>query len=623
MRRRWIKILVLLLMGPAFGLAGTYGAFRWGINARKPWAIRASTTVINRALPGQRIDSTSIWIDLEPRHERLEARASLTVRSLEEGRRTFTFLLNPGLRVTRATVDGQPARTSRIWCAILLRCPRAVEPNQDITIEIDYEGTMSDNALMESWMTPDEAVLPMLSCWYPIDLKSFSTFACGVTVPDGFDVVAPESATSVPAEQGRRHIAWQASRRLLGATLAAGRFRREDHVHGSTRCRAYTSSHDAPGFGRLLNLVGEAHNTLSGHYGPDGFSAISVLVTPHAARAFHGGNALLVVPANDLPSPPYGLVDIGRLVAHNWWGGTVSGRWFTPRPEAGAWLVEGLAEYSAWRTLRERRGRDAYLRFLETRRPAFRVSQPVRAIPLLQTALDETSSLNSHRLHWAQVALVIEELTGRDAFMAACRSFIDANRQSTAQYASFLQEAELAAERQLDEDLRIWFELTGTFDYAIDDVRITENQASVSLSSPGNLPATMLMDIAFVGHDRVDLRHIDPVVASKAAFTLDFPIERVILDPFFKLPDANRGDNVWPRSWWPESLTTAASGKVCIAARSEWLGQTDTLVITGRDTQSAEQIRLAAPLTRPPCGHPVAPVLPSQPIAPTSGAKQV
>ena len=339
MRRRWIKILVLLLMGPAFGLAGTYGAFRWGINARKPWAIRASTTVINRALPGQRIDSTSIWIDLEPRHERLEARASLTVRSLEEGRRTFTFLLNPGLRVTRATVDGQPARTSRIWCAILLRCPRAVEPNQDITIEIDYEGTMSDNALMESWMTPDEAVLPMLSCWYPIDLKSFSTFACGVTVPDGFDVVAPESATSVPAEQGRRHIAWQASRRLLGATLAAGRFRREDHVHGSTRCRAYTSSHDAPGFGRLLNLVGEAHNTLSGHYGPDGFSAISVLVTPHAARAFHGGNALLVVPANDLPSPPYGLVDIGRLVAHNWWGAPFrdDGSRHAPRPGRGWW----------------------------------------------------------------------------------------------------------------------------------------------------------------------------------------------------------------------------------------------------------------------------------------------
>ena len=39
---------------------------------------------------------------------------------------------------------------------------------------------------------------------------------------------------------------------------------------------------------------------------------------------------------------------------------------------------------------------------------------------------------------------------------------------------------------------------------------------------------------------------------------------------------------MWPRSWWPESLTAATSGKVCIAARSEWLGQTDTLVITDR-----------------------------------------
>ncbi|NIA16558.1 MAG: hypothetical protein GWP08_21080, partial [Nitrospiraceae bacterium] len=140
LRHRWFKAILVILLAPAFGLAGTYGAFRWALNARKPWAIKAATSVIDRALPGQRIDSTSVWIDLEPQHERLKARASLTVRSLEEGRRTFTFLLNPGLRVTRATIDGQPARTSRIWCAITLRSPRAVEPDQDIAIEIDYEG---------------------------------------------------------------------------------------------------------------------------------------------------------------------------------------------------------------------------------------------------------------------------------------------------------------------------------------------------------------------------------------------------------------------------------------------------------------------------------------------------
>ncbi|NIA16192.1 MAG: hypothetical protein GWP08_19185, partial [Nitrospiraceae bacterium] len=476
--------------------------------------------------------------------------------------------------------------------------------DQDIAIEIDYEGSMNRNAFMESWMTPDEAVLPMLSCWYPLDLKSFSEFTCGVTVPDGFDVIAPENATSTPAEHGARHVAWQEPRPLLGATLAAGRFRREDHVHGNIRCRAYSPGQGVPGSERLLNLMGEAHNTLSAFYGPDGFSSLSVLVSPHAARPFHGGNALLVLPAEEIPNTPDGLVHVARLVARNWWGGTVSGRWFTPRPEAGAWLVEGMAEYSAWRTLRERRGRNAYLRFIEAQRPASRVTQPLRDISLLQTVLADASTLNNLRLHGARVALVMEELAGRDAFTAACRNFLDVNRQSTAHYASFVQEAELAAQRQLGEDLRIWFELTGTFDYAIDDVRFTADQASVTLSSPGNLPATMPMDLAFVGENNVDFRHIDPVAAPQAEFTLDFPIKRVILDPFFKLPDANRGDNVWPRSWWPESLTTAASGKVCISARSEWLGQTDTLVITGKDAQSIEQIRLTMPLTHPPIWSP-------------------
>jgi len=117
MRSRAIKTIAVILLILAVVFAGAYAGFRHALLEGAPWAVDLAIARAGRALVGQRITDTAVEVELLPSKQRLQARATLVVCSEHGPRRAFTFLLNPGLEVTRATVAGQDA--SRVVLATL------------------------------------------------------------------------------------------------------------------------------------------------------------------------------------------------------------------------------------------------------------------------------------------------------------------------------------------------------------------------------------------------------------------------------------------------------------------------------------------------------------------------
>ena len=600
MRSRAIKTIAVVVIILAVVFAGAYAGFSRALLRGAPWAVDLAIARVGRAMVGQRVMDTALEVELLPAERRLQGRVTLVVRSEHGPRRAFTFLLNPGLEVTRATVAGQDARLSRRWCGLTLTGPRTLAQDEEATIEIDYAGTPAYRSLDPAWLIDDEVVLPMLSFWYPLDLRSFTRFQCTATVPEGMVVVAPGAASVQVPEQRRTQVTWREPRPVLGATLAAGRFEKITRRHGDVTCTVYYSKTHPLDGEALMDDLGRAHHSLSALLGPDGFASLSAVVSPNAARAFNGGNGIIVLDTKQPPDGADRFVAIARLVAQNWWGGTVTGRWLGSRAEAGAWLVEGLAEYSAWQALRARRGPDVYLRFLEARPCPPGPPNPLGSISLLDCFAPGSETRDFVRVRGAQVAVMLEHMLGRDALLNGCRNFMRIHRHTPASAASLFQELELAGEIQLDEFARLWLDRTGALDYSLDEADFIDNKVRLTVSSPGDIPALMPVEIAFVGDKDVQFREFEPG-AGTFEFELGSPVSKVILDPHFTLPDAARGNNVWPRQLWPQAVVAGPNGDLALLAWSDWTSfATDSITILSAQREHSDRIKLAQPLSSSP-----------------------
>ncbi|MCC6491184.1 MAG: hypothetical protein IT364_27090, partial [Candidatus Hydrogenedentes bacterium] len=117
MRARRLKWKALL--GATLLLAGLFSfATMRGLGSLVlPWAFQPSDSRLGNALSGQRTiacdASLSVTPDASNADSPLAVQVTLTVESTGPTRKRFCFLLNQGLRVEDATVDGVEARCSR------------------------------------------------------------------------------------------------------------------------------------------------------------------------------------------------------------------------------------------------------------------------------------------------------------------------------------------------------------------------------------------------------------------------------------------------------------------------------------------------------------------------------
>ena len=568
-RRRYS--LVLFVLAVAACTAGGFLAARLLMGAGLPWGPGLPWQGMEALTGSQVIASTVLRIDIEPASGTVTGEAVLGVTAPGGDGSQVVLLLNRGLDIDRITCEGQSLSHRRDDERILIPLPEGVQAGE---LVLTYSGALESGNDSPLILREDEIIADRLQFWYPVDLKSFSTLAVTAIVPEDFEVAWSGTLLENQVVEGRRSVRWEESRPVLAAGLAAGRFKKVSRVQGSIRCNIFGRDLDEARSETLLADLGDSYNYFHAQLGADGFNQLNLIISPDAKGPSHLGGPTILCNPERLENVDDAFAVLAHQVARNWWGETVSGRWFSTRPEAGEWLLTGLSEYSAWQALRTLKGRRAYLRHQESLYCPPEIPGPMKAYNL-ERRLHPSDGVDERlfTVRGPYTAAMLAEYIGADAFARACRNFMSVHRYSTVSFAALLHEMSLTSEKPLDELVRVWFDRPGTFDYAITSVTEDGGRIHVTVENAGDIPAYVPIELGLITEDGYQVQSIEPGVhGDTLSFPLSEPLKRVVLDPEFAVADMRRTNNAWPPSQWPAALAVSRSGRIALLSQLDWGG---------------------------------------------------
>ncbi len=552
------------------------------------WARATVLEQLGRDVAGQRTTSVSLHVAFVPEQPGIKGRATLAIASLEDERREFCLFLNPGLRVSSVTSGGGRHVFSQRSGVLRILSHQPVAAGESIHVTVEYAGSPQSLSMQPCWISSDHIRLPQFSLWYPTDFQSFYSFECEAVLPAGMCL----AGRGVVA--GEQTVSWNVERPVNGMPFVAGRYRSATRTHGASRCTVLWDDAIELEPGPLLEVAGAAHSTLLGLLGDDEFGGVTAIVEPGIDETLYVGGSMVLVPVEGTTDPHAMFADTARAVAHNWWGATVAPRWLTDRPEAGAWLYEGMAEYFAWMALRQHHGRSAALRHIEQLRCPPTFSSAMKNVSMFDLLEEPATYRDALRVRGAFIASTLDETVQRDVFLNGCRNVLSVHRYAPVSLPALRQELELAGEVDLEETFRPWFDRAGSFDYALADVMPSEERVRLVIRNIGDIPVLSELVVALISDEGVDLHRID-VGAGGGSFVLDVsePVRRVVLDPFLATPDMSRANNIWPRRSWPSGLSVAVDGTVALAVRDQWnAARAEELVVASPGRSGHSTVRL-------------------------------
>ena len=566
-RRR--TVAALLVLSVLAGAAGGYGALYLLFEGHLPWRFSLPWQQMESLLEGQVLTGTALEIALDSGSGRIDGEAALSVVHPGGDGSQVVLLLNPGLAVSAITCDADPVSWRRQGERLVVQLPSGTAA---CTLTVTYGGLMTPANGSLLALSPEAFLADRLQFWYPLDLKNFGDFSALLRIPDGWDAAWSGTLLEDMVADGSRTVRWKENRPVLAVGLAAGRFQKVSRVQGGVRCNVFGARVDAAAAEPWLAALGESYNYFRAMLGADGFGQVNLVVAAGAPGVSRLGGPVIVCPPGALKNADDVFAILARQVAQNWWGDTVSGRWFSSRPEAGEWLVSGMSEYCAWQALRSIKGRRAYLRHMEQLHYAPELPAPMKSFNLGQRL--RPGQAGGGDLRYARgpyIASTIAQYIGRDAFERACRNFMAVHRYTTVSYAALIHEMTLASEKPLDELVRVWFDRTGAFDYAVSDVVVEGGRVHVTIQNKGDIPACVPMDLGLVTVDGYQVYLIEPgVQGDSVSFPLDGVFKRVVLDPEFSLGDMRRANNTWPPTQWPMALDVSRNGRIAMLSQTEW-----------------------------------------------------
>ena len=182
--------------------------------------------------------------------------------------------------------------------------------------------------------------------------------------------------------------------------------------------------------------------------------------------------------------------------------------------------------------------------------------------PVMTARADQISRAYGHPLSYFKsalgLALLREEILGRDRFDRAFRKFINAWSYKHPSPSDFFRAMESAGGEDLSWFWRGWYMNNWTLDFAVRSVRPEEggwrHGAVVTVASLGLLvlPVTVEIEFGDGSHTRVRLP-ADAWIQKKDVdihLQSNEPIRVVTLDPDRVIPDDDRDNDVLKRGWW-------------------------------------------------------------------------
>ncbi len=595
-------IAVVIVVAYMFGNAGIHEYLRGFSDSR----LDVSTS-------GQRILNLTLAATVTPPDTTnpqgtISATADLHFEIVDTSRNSFVCLLNPGLTITSAEVHGTAVRWIRNGRVVTLNASDPLPIGTPVTVHLEYGGRLSGDAYMPATIGGDRVILPHLSLWHPVDLNSFFPIQATVDVPSGW--VPALDNVAIKPNGNRQQVTWKEDRPVLGSTFIAGPYEHRAQRHGNVRCTYFYVDDGTANPTPIIDAMGSAYSYLRTMFGSDDFDRVCAVSDPNIAAGFNGGNAVLGFPSKFPSESRDQFALLAREIACNWWGNTVTGRWFARQPEATSWLDQGFAEYSAWLTLRGVKGKSDALRYLETLHCPPSIDFPMKMIAIADAYREPVPGTATDPLYiyvrQPYTLSVLAAETGEERFLAGCKNLLRIHRYRSISYIAALQELELASESDLRETFRVWFERDGTFDYAVDDVSQDNDAVRISISNPGDIPVFGNMTVALITADGVVTRAIEPGAnGGSFLFQVHAPVATVILDPEFVLPDMRRANNIWPRRTVPRLVHAGTGGNaVLTASTNPVLPGADAIAVASGDLRYADRIDTPAPLETQPLPDP-------------------
>src|SRR5262245_51136692 len=248
--------------------------------------LRRVVGAVGGSFAGQQTTALSLAVRLQPDAQRLSGTARLTVRAAAAGRQRLYFLLNDGLTVQATweeTAQGErtPLRMYRIGLLAVVELARPLAADEEVRIGLDYAGEPRTTAVGISNMVlaPDDVVITPADFWYPADLQSFFTADVEVLLPADLTLVhnGPELSHTIEGTSAR--VRFSSERPVPGLALVAGHYQEHSGEHEGVRGRLFLPPGMRLDPSRLLDALTTSQHGFTAHYGPAGFTQVSMFVS--------------------------------------------------------------------------------------------------------------------------------------------------------------------------------------------------------------------------------------------------------------------------------------------------------------------------------------------------------
>jgi hypothetical protein len=569
---RSLLAFVFFVLGAA--IVAVTLAIYLAVTGRSLPMLRALAAGVDRALAGQQTSAVSLEVYVQPAARRLSGTAHLTVHAPGGDRARLYFLLNDGLHVRAVRDDAATAHDPlpflRFGPLLVIELPRSLSADEEVRIAVEYLGRPRRGLSPGMRLESDSVVLTPADLWYPNDLQSFFDASVDVLLPAGLSVVHNGREASDTSEGAAHRVRFTLDRPVPGLALVAGRYTAAAPADGAVRVWLGPDVHLDPQ--RIRDEIAAAAQIFTTRYGPSGFGQTSVFVDARLSRAFNDGSGLIGVPLRDFADAAYGFPLLAHEVAHEWWGATVAEHWLQPNT-GGEWIVEGFAELSSWRAVREQLGERALLQTLA--RAAFDPDRTVALIAptVLDNALDPEARTTIYD-KGGYVAYMLEQALGDDAFDAAARQFLEQFRYRSATAADLEATFATAAHRDLAAFFNAWVRGNEAIDLALEP----QPDGGAAVRNHRTAPAPEQIALWRFPHGAEPERGSTTVGAT-------LPIgnaERVVLDPLGSVADMFRSNNVLPRTDPPRFVATSVRGDTMVVSGEPCAWESATIDVRAR-----------------------------------------
>lgn len=553
-----LAVLLLLLV------VGASIAAYLAVTGKSLTMLRFASARLGQLVAGQRTQHLTLEVQLTPAEAHLAATATLVVQSVQAARQRFYFLLNDGLRLRRAQVEGidrtaHPASIYQLWLLTVVDVGAPVPKDGTVKLTLDYDGTPAPGMLdlAATVLSPQRIRLGTDSLWYPSDVQGFFNAEVTASLPASMTVVHNGVNAARYPRGDLQQVHWSSAQPIAGLAFVAGEFALATKEVDGITYRLYLPADVQLDTARVLDLMSDANSILQQRYGPSGLPQVTLFVDRGLRHATNDGSGLMGLSIHHFRAGDYGFSTIAQAVAHDWWGGMVATDWLSPGT-GGAWIVESLSEFSSLIATEAKYGAEALHR--RRNEALFDPSRPNEIEPM--SGLDfaaEPLTRDAIYRKGAYAALMLRQTLGDDACFSGLRQFLHRFKFQQATDRNLQQVLQETSQQNLERFFTDWLRSDRRLDLSLDG----NGQTAITVGNLGSAAVPGDIDLwTFKKADAAEPSRTSVHLGDRIALTEE--VDHVVLDPLLLWADVQRHNNRYPRQLAPVHVATSSRGDLVI-----------------------------------------------------------